>query len=292
MVLWSLDSDTGNRVSVPSSASAFVASILLGIELVQEHRQTSRPSTPALLFLTMSLLADCVQARTLWLAETADPIASVTSASVGVQFILITTEANVAWLFSTSSYEASPEQQSGIYSRMAFFWLVPVFWRSYWRPLRSRDLWAIDPALEFSSGGRRLLSQLQDNVARRIDRSPRRTFGNLYLLRSILRAHLSFLLAPMAARVAVIGFTYAQPFLLFRTTSYIKDHGENKNVGYSLIAATGLVYIGLAVSPEVIQTNRFVAHTVLVTAQSWILQLQNLPSRGNHSSKLGLRHLQ
>ncbi len=249
VVLWSNDSDTGNQVSVPSAAFAFVAAVLLGIELVQEHRQALRPSTPALLFLVMSLLADCVQTRTLWLTGTADRIASVTSVCVGVKVILVIAESNVAWLFSASSSEASPEPISGIYSRMAFFWLLPIFWTSYLRPLKPQDLWRIDPALKFSRSGMKLQSQWKRNTsARGIGRSPRSLFGKHPLLRSILRAQLSFLLAPVPARMAVIGFTYAQPFLLFRTTNYVRDHGEDPSIGYGLIAASGLVYTGLAVS--------------------------------------------
>lgn len=48
----------------------------------------------------------------------------------------------------------------------------------------------------------------------------------------------------------MIGFTYCQPLLISRILNFEKEpRDENSNnIGYGLIAAYGLVYIGLAVS--------------------------------------------
>lgn len=43
-------------------------------------------------------------------------------------------------------------------------------------------------------------------------------------------------------------FTYSQPLLLTRTISYVNGEIEpSKNVGYGLIGAYAIVYMGLAV---------------------------------------------
>lgn len=58
------------------------------------------------------------------------------------------------------------------------------------------------------------------------------------------------LLAPVPARLALIAFTFAQPLLVNRLLNYIKEPKtpETMNIGYGLIAAYGIVYIGIAVS--------------------------------------------
>lgn len=62
---------------------------------------------------------------------------------------------------------------------------------------------------------------------------------------------LGSLLIPVIPRLFLIGFKFSQPFLVERVTDYLtQPEGENDAaIGYSLIGAYGLVYIGLAVSP-------------------------------------------
>jgi Na+/proline symporter len=58
------------------------------------------------------------------------------------------------------------------------------------------------------------------------------------------------LLAPVFPRLVLIVFTMCQPLLLNRFISYLSEPKgpESANVGYGLIAAYGVVYLGLAVS--------------------------------------------
>lgn len=60
------------------------------------------------------------------------------------------------------------------------------------------------------------------------------------------------LLRPALPRALLIGLNYSQPFLLQRVVDYVGDTSapssqENRNIGYGLIGAAGLIYIGLAV---------------------------------------------
>ena len=54
---------------------------------------------------------------------------------------------------------------------------------------------------------------------------------------------------PIPARLALIGFTFSQPLLVNRLLKYLSEPKtpENINVVYGIIAAYGVVYIGLAV---------------------------------------------
>jgi len=56
------------------------------------------------------------------------------------------------------------------------------------------------------------------------------------------------LLSILIPRAALIGFSFAQPFLITRCISLLSEAEthENTNIGYGLIAATFLIYVGIA----------------------------------------------
>lgn len=56
------------------------------------------------------------------------------------------------------------------------------------------------------------------------------------------------------ARLALIGFNYAQPFLVTAVVSYVQGTwpDETDNVGYGLIGAAIFIYIGIAVSSNLV----------------------------------------
>lgn len=62
----------------------------------------------------------------------------------------------------------------------------------------------------------------------------------------VLKWHL---LAAAFPRLCFLGFSFAQPFLINRAILFASspDAPENRNVGYGLIGAYVLVYVGLAV---------------------------------------------
>lgn len=56
-------------------------------------------------------------------------------------------------------------------------------------------------------------------------------------------------LAVALPRVCMIGFNFAQPFMITAVLVYVEDPitPESKNRGYGLIGAAFLIYFGLAV---------------------------------------------
>lgn len=50
-------------------------------------------------------------------------------------------------------------------------------------------------------------------------------------------------------RLCLIGFNYAQPFFISSAIAYVSQpiEAQNKNDGYGLIGAAGLIYLGIAV---------------------------------------------
>jgi len=51
-------------------------------------------------------------------------------------------------------------------------------------------------------------------------------------------------------RLCLVGFNYAQPFLITSAIDYVSQpkNEMNRNDGYGLIGATALIYLGMAVS--------------------------------------------
>jgi hypothetical protein len=58
----------------------------------------------------------------------------------------------------------------------------------------------------------------------------------------------------MPSRLAIIGFTYSQTFLINAAISYLETPAPLRDVNhaYGLIGATGLVYFGIAVNSPLV----------------------------------------
>ena len=61
------------------------------------------------------------------------------------------------------------------------------------------------------------------------------------------RVFLGNLLTAALARLFLMGFTICQPFLLLRLINFLTDDTQSINIGYGLLAAYALVYLGIAV---------------------------------------------
>ena len=56
------------------------------------------------------------------------------------------------------------------------------------------------------------------------------------------------LLGVVVPRLCLLAFTICQPLMLNRFLSFLQNPAESVNIGYGLIAAYGLVYLGIALS--------------------------------------------
>lgn len=76
--------------------------------------------------------------------------------------------------------------------------------------------------------------------------------GRLALLCATCKFIRRPLITAIVPRLCLIGFKFAQPFLLNRAVSYVAEKQANpgsmhKAIGYGLIGSTALIYLGLAV---------------------------------------------
>ncbi|KAA8575989.1 hypothetical protein EYC84_006152 [Monilinia fructicola] len=64
---------------------------------------------------------------------------------------------------------------------------------------------------------------------------------------SVLKATRGAFAFGLIPRLCIIGFRYAQPFLLERTVGFANDESQPDSIGWGLTGAFGLVFLGLAV---------------------------------------------
>ncbi|OJJ96983.1 hypothetical protein ASPACDRAFT_1882742 [Aspergillus aculeatus ATCC 16872] len=238
--LWCIRPATS--ASIASAAVSLLGSGLLLPLSIFEHTRSERPSSLLCIYLPFDSLFNATQLRSLYIRRDLTTISTVASVALGTETVLLFLETvdKRVWLYDAFRNKYPPESTSGIINRSFFWWLSPLFVRGYRRNLSLDDLDRVDQELS----ARRLHDRMQ--VAWSKHRSEHR-FSLLVALFHCLKWPL---LQTVVPRLCLVGFTFAQPFLITRVISYVSDAGQtqDKSDGYGLIAATGLVYLGIALS--------------------------------------------
>lgn len=131
-----------------------------------------------------------------------------------------------------------PEALAGVLNRSLFWWLNMLIQKGRRNVLSLGDLYDTDKELS---------SFLRQNSRHHgtINIPPEDT--PYFAILPCFKLPLLTLIFP---RLCLIGFRFSQPLLINRAISWIEaiDTPENKDVCYSLIGATALIYIELAIS--------------------------------------------
>jgi ATP-binding cassette, subfamily C (CFTR/MRP), member 1 len=145
LILCAQASAVTTRTSLPAAALSFAASLsLLGLSYT-EHVYSYRPSTLLNLFLLFSVLFDATRTRTLWLQGYNRPLAIAALVSTVVKLVMLPVEAYEKRGFLRPQYrELPPEVTSGILSRWAFWWQLPLFRAGYSKKLEVDTLFPLE----------------------------------------------------------------------------------------------------------------------------------------------------
>ncbi|OAG04180.1 ABC transporter-like protein [Paraphaeosphaeria sporulosa] len=242
---------TATSRGIAGSQSAIVAHTLLvtvvlassGLSLL-EHVRSPRSSDAINVYLFFSTIFDAVQVRTFWIHPLPTTVSVAASVCVAFKSVLLIAEAQnkIAWLMEDCR-SLAPETLSGVYARRVFWWLNGLMYRGYRATFRPVDLMAIKE--EF--GSKRLLAALQSKS------------DGKSLLIVCLRAFkldVAFLVVP---RTMMLALSYTQPFLFQAIIAHLDKSSEDRDpiVGYGLIAATGLLYLSLAISKTYYQHKTY-----------------------------------
>ena len=239
VALWARPTATTTKASVANAALAFVGSLALGLLSFIEHQRTIRPSLITEFYLGLSLLFDSARVRTLWLQRYNGTVAAVTTVSLVVKLMLLLVEAVGKRRVLRAEWQGqSPEATSGLWGKLFFWWLNPIFLTGFARSLVMEDLLPLDKHLT------------SDYLYHTLHKAWSK-MGNQRSLLAVYFADLKWhLLSVVPPRLALIGFTFCQPFLIQQAIHFIGQpvNESTTNAGYGLIGAYFLVYCGIALT--------------------------------------------
>lgn len=240
VILWATTSAAKTKASVAAATLTLVDALTLYGLSHAEHVRSIRPSSIISIYLFFTILFDSVQCRTLWLLPGSRAVAGLLTGSIAAKVVMLVLEGKEkANILMPQWAGAPPEAIGGVFNRSFFWWLNDLMARGWNGMLYIDNLYATDSALDSTE----LLAKL-DAVWSQAKQHERHS-----LLKAVVNALMKPTLAPIIPRLVLGGFRFSQPFLLHSIVEFIgSDLREgDKELGYGLIGATGLIYIGLAV---------------------------------------------
>lgn len=130
------------KLQTASSVLVFFSGILLLFISHAEHTRSLHPSTLITVYLSLSLLFDCVIVRTLWLLQDTGVVASLLTTTVAVKLLVLAAE---VWekrsILLYRYHGVSPEMTSSILSRGVYWWLNPLMRTGFGRFLTLQDMY-------------------------------------------------------------------------------------------------------------------------------------------------------
>ncbi|KAM7186181.1 ABC transporter [Rhypophila sp. PSN 637] len=245
LVLWASRKHVqGGRSSALASASLTLAASLALLPLSHmEHSRSLRPSLLVSGYLLLTLVLDIATIRTFWLsAITDEPIRATFTAAFALKGVLLGLEAMQKRRFFLTAYQKrSPEEYSGLFGQGLMWWLNSIIFFGARYSLKPKSLYPItaDMASEKLHADFSAIWTQQT--------------GPKSLKKALLRLLWWPIVVPILPRLALLAFTMCQPLLIKRLLTYLSDPNQTKDakVGYWLIGATALVYVGMAISGAV-----------------------------------------
>ncbi|KAK1723296.1 ABC transporter [Colletotrichum acutatum] len=241
------------RVSISADVLAITSTIVIFALSALTHERSQRPSTLAVLYLSLSSILGIARLRTLWFLSNGLTVPTVftcilflTLTALVLESLAKTRELAESESVSGDKY-STPEQNSGFWSRTCFWWLARTFQLGYTKVISLGDLPGLDPSILSHS----LHAELTASWNKYDRQSPHS------LLRASFRSNLIPFLSPILPRLCLTVFTFAQPFLINTTVAYVAQTSPDANYGRGLIGAWALVYLGIAVSTSVYQYHNF-----------------------------------
>ncbi|KAH6658276.1 putative ABC multidrug transporter [Truncatella angustata] len=286
LIMVSVGSIRVTGMFMASSALKLVSALFMTALSFIDHSKSPRPSVLLNSYLFLTLILDAAQARTLFLSSGGQPeliYSSVFGAAIALKVGILLLEAQrksrwVNWDHKTHS----PEETSGIFSLGVFFWLNRIFLDGYRKVLSVQDLYPLDSSLDGKS--------LHEEFSSHMDYSKLK--GDKYGLVKVLARTLKIpLLLPILPRLALLAFTFCQPFFIEKLLDHLAKSEVDANVGYGFIGASLLIYLGIAVSTALYwyfhHRMRAMARSILVT-EIYIKATQARIGTGDDSAALTL----
>ena len=210
-------------------------------------------------YLFFTLIFDIERSRSYSLQSNLDTIATIFTTRVAVKALLTIFEARPKTRDLLAEFTGCPpEAASGVYKRSTFWWLNDLLKRGYSASFTLDDLFHLDKHLQSDLLHRTIGSAWESCKFPRFLPLPLQalnwhivTHRNPHsLFYATLRKLKWPILAVVPPRLCLIGFNFCQPFLINRAVSFSQegDTSQTTNIGYGLIGAYVIVFVGIAVS--------------------------------------------
>ncbi|PTB70684.1 P-loop containing nucleoside triphosphate hydrolase protein [Trichoderma citrinoviride] len=232
-----------NGVSIAAASVSFASSLMSCALSYYEHARSLAPSSLLNVFLLVSLLLDAAVLRTVWLslsrAAVSTAIQAVLTASFGLKAALLVLEAREKSGHVVGRQSLAPEETSGLYNRAVFAWVAPLLRTGFKRLLQPADLFPLDEKMGVSGLNERFWWHWRKASPSTQASKHRLIFCCIITLRSAL-------ISVIVPRLALLAFTICQPLVLTRFLGFLNDETQPDSIGYGLVGAYGLVYLGIA----------------------------------------------
>ncbi|RFU74819.1 abc multidrug transporter [Trichoderma arundinaceum] len=245
-----------HSLSLGAAVVTLLASIFaIGLSYL-EHSRSLKPSILLESYLFSTLLFDIAQVRTIWLSDQ-NTLAIVFTVAVAIKAVNFCLEATPkSPLKDNQERKHSPEVTSGIFSIGVFSWLTSLLFRGYRGTIVTDDLYPLDTTMKARRLHNKLTSTRQPQAA-----TDQQTHGPIPI-KDLCWALLGPFLYPIPPRLLLLALKLCQPFFIESMLEFLGTPEEfrDKNHGYGLIAASLLIYAGIAISFGVYQyyNQRFV----------------------------------
>ncbi|CAN9344154.1 unnamed protein product [Alternaria alternata] len=233
LVIWANRQTRNNRAELASAAISFIGAVLLGFLSFVEHMRSIRPSFLLTVYLFFTSIFDIERSRSYALTPELDLVATVFASRLAVKVFLAIVEARDKRRLLLPDFANNPtEATSGVYRRVTFWWLNPLFKKGFSTSLTVDDLFQLD---------KHLTADYLHHLA---------NVGTHSLFGTTLRKLKWPILAVVPPRLCLIAFNFCQPFLIERAVNFSQEAetAQTANIGYGLIGAYIIVFIGIAIS--------------------------------------------
>ncbi|SMR54476.1 unnamed protein product [Zymoseptoria tritici ST99CH_1E4] len=227
------------HTSLPLATIGVLEAVAIAVVSGFEHFKSKTPSLLLNGFLLLSLVLGIPVARIYWLRPGFQIIAAAYTVLLAIKALLLIVE-ELPKRHAAAGDHPGVESNSGILSRSAFWWLNPLLLKG------ARSILSVDT---ISSIGPKFSSQRLKNKLEH--------YWNLYdrkdeyaLLKCTFLAYKGQFVAGVPARICSSAFNFAQPFLIHSLVDFVGQPSDqrSRSAANGLIAATILVYLGLAIS--------------------------------------------
>ncbi|OAR02281.1 hypothetical protein LLEC1_06609 [Akanthomyces lecanii] len=232
------------RDTTPAAASLdLVAALGLLVTLYLEHRHAIRSSAFAGLYLGLATLLEGAQCRSYFIRDLT-ALGGVSAATAAVHFVLLVLEeiSKEELLIDEDIRKVSEgEATSGIWSRLFFWYLAPVFRIGTRGALQMNNLPNI--GIEFSS--RRLFGRVSKSWRRNKQKSPNSLFF------ACCWAFLGAILGAAFPRLLLSGLIFGQPFTMQKIIAAIGKNDYHGQTNGALVGSVVLTFGGAAVAKAI-----------------------------------------